>query len=209
MRKPPTMLTVAINTASAASHGWLPPRWTIPPMTMPFDPTANVPLCLVVVSNPQMNETELYDIAYFELRNKLQSIGGVIAPAVYGGKLRRILAYVDRDDLEARNLSLMEVVQAVQRSNPFVPTGSAKIDAISSSSRATPGVLTSQITGSPHTRRARSKIDSPSRISVSSFSGTTSSATIAMASSACRSTQERPGSRGRSSPDWVSSSLPT
>ena len=66
-----------------------------------------------------------------------------------------------------------------------VPGGSAKIDAISSPSRATPGVLTSQITGSPHTRRARSKIDSPSRISVSSFSGTTSSATIAMASSAC------------------------
>ena len=59
-------------------------------MVMPFDPTASVPLCLVVVSNPEMNEQELYDIAYYELRNKLQSIQGVIAPAVYGGKLRRV-----------------------------------------------------------------------------------------------------------------------
>ena len=52
------------------------------------------------VSNPEMDEQELYDIAYYELRNKLQSIRGVIAPAVYGGKLRRILAYVDAEKLE-------------------------------------------------------------------------------------------------------------
>ena len=46
---------------------YLPPG-TIPPMIVPFDPTASVPLCLVVVSNPQMNEQELYDIAYYGLR---------------------------------------------------------------------------------------------------------------------------------------------
>ena len=76
-----------------------------PPLfaTAPFDPTASVPLCLVVVSNPEMDEQELYDIAYFELRNKLQAIQGVIAPAVYGGKLRRILAYVHPHKLAAHN----------------------------------------------------------------------------------------------------------
>ena len=30
------------------------------------------------------DETQLYDVAYFEMRNRLQSITGVIAPAVYG-----------------------------------------------------------------------------------------------------------------------------
>ena len=40
----------------------------------------------------------------------LQSIQGVIAPAVYGGKLRRILAYVDRQKARSVcNLSLMDV----------------------------------------------------------------------------------------------------
>ena len=39
---------------------YLPPG-TIPPMVMPFDPTASVPLCLVSVSNPDMNDSELYD----------------------------------------------------------------------------------------------------------------------------------------------------
>jgi|GEM_PF-6389897 len=44
-------------------------------------------------------------VAVLVIRNKLQSIQWVIAPAVYGGKLRRILAYVDPDILEAFGLS--------------------------------------------------------------------------------------------------------
>ncbi|MCH7631912.1 MAG: efflux RND transporter permease subunit [Planctomycetes bacterium] len=74
-----------------------------------------------------MDEQELYDIAYFELRNKLQSIQGVIAPAVYGGKLRRILAYVDGKKLESYGLSLMDVQQALLRENVLIPAGNIKI----------------------------------------------------------------------------------
>ncbi|MCH2211917.1 MAG: efflux RND transporter permease subunit [Fuerstiella sp.] len=105
---------------------YLPPG-TIPPMVMPFDPTASVPLCLVSVSNPDMTDAELYDVAYKNLRNNLQSISGVIAPAVNGGTLRRILAYVDPDKLVAHNLSIMEVHAALRRQNVLIPAGSAKI----------------------------------------------------------------------------------
>ncbi|MDA2939155.1 efflux RND transporter permease subunit, partial [Acidobacteria bacterium AH-259-A15] len=114
-------------TSYAVSDMFYLPPGTIPPMVMPFDPTASVPLCLVSVSSPSMNEKELYDIAYFELRNRLQSIQGVIAPAVYGGKLRRILAYVDRERLEARGLSPMDVVQALKKQNVFIPAGNMKV----------------------------------------------------------------------------------
>jgi multidrug efflux pump subunit AcrB len=105
---------------------YLPPG-TIPPMVMPFDPTASVPLCLVSVSNPDMNDSELYDIAYKNLRNNLQSISGVIAPAVNGGALRRILAYVDPEKLRAYNISILEVHAALRRQNVLIPAGSAKI----------------------------------------------------------------------------------
>lgn len=105
---------------------YLPPG-TIPPMVMPFDPTASVPLCLVTVSNPDMDDSELYDVAYKNLRNNLQSINGVIAPAVNGGKLRRILAYVDPEKLRAYDLSIMEVHQALRQQNVLIPAGSAKI----------------------------------------------------------------------------------
>jgi len=113
-------------TSYAMSDLFYLPPGTIPPMVMPFDPTASVPLCLVSVSSPTMSEKELYDVAYFELRNRLQSIQGVIAPAVYGGKLRRILAYVDRHELEARGLSPMDVVGSLKQQNVLVPTGNAK-----------------------------------------------------------------------------------
>ncbi len=113
-------------TSFAMSDLFYLPPGTIPPMVMPFDPTATIPLCLLSVSSPVHDETKLYDIAYFDLRNRLQGITGVIAPAVYGGKLRRILAYVDRDRLYARGLSPMDVVQALRSSNVFIPTGDAK-----------------------------------------------------------------------------------
>jgi multidrug efflux pump subunit AcrB len=115
-----------VSSYAMSDMFYLPPG-TIPPMVMPFDPTASVPLCLVVVSNSEMDEQELYDIAYYELRNKLQSISGVIAPAVYGGKLRRILAYVDAEKLEAYGLSLMDVQAALREQNVLIPAGSIKI----------------------------------------------------------------------------------
>lgn len=113
-------------TSLAMSDLYYLPPGTIPPMVMPFDPTANIPLALLSVSSPQLDETALYDVAYFQLRNRLQGITGVIAPAVYGGKLRRILAYVDRDKLASRNLSPMDVVKSIRDYNLMIPTGNAK-----------------------------------------------------------------------------------
>src|SRR5438876_10163328 len=117
-------------TSLAMSDLFYLPPGTIPPMVMPFDPTATIPLCLISVSSPQFDETKLYDVAYFDLRNRLQSITGVIAPAVYGGRLRRILAYVDPLKAQARNLSPLDVINAVRDSNVMIPTGNAKFGAL-------------------------------------------------------------------------------
>src|SRR2546422_258479 len=115
-----------VSSLAISDLYYLPPG-TVPPMVMPFDPTASIPLVLVSVSSPTFDETRLYDVAYFDLRNRLQGITGVIAPAVYGGRIRRILAYVDRDKLDSRNLSPMDVVQTLQAFNTLIPTGNAKI----------------------------------------------------------------------------------
>jgi len=117
-------------TSLAMSDLFYLPPGTIPPMVMPFDPTATIPLCLISVSSPQFDETKLYDVAYFDLRNRLQSITGVIAPAVYGGRLRRILAYVDPLRAQARGLSPLDVINAVRDFNVMIPTGDAKFGAL-------------------------------------------------------------------------------
>ena len=123
-------------TSYAMSDMFYLPPGTIPPMVMPFDPTASLPLCLISVSSSRpvrgpedvkRLEKELYDVAYFELRNRLQSIRGVIAPAVYGGRLRRILAYLDREKLVAHGLSLVDVQRALLSQNVLIPAGNAKL----------------------------------------------------------------------------------
>src|SRR6266852_794155 len=125
----PAAAIAQVSSYAMSDLFYLPPG-TIPPMVMPFDPTASLPLALVTVSSTRFDETKLYDVAYFDLRNRLQGIAGVIAPAVYGGKLRRILAYVDPRKLEARNLSPLDVVQSLQRDNTLIPTGDMKIGSL-------------------------------------------------------------------------------
>src|SRR5437763_11767410 len=125
----PNTAMAQVTSLAMSDLFYLPPG-TIPPMVMPFDPTATLPLCLISVSSPTFDETKLYDVAYFDLRNRLQGITGVIAPAVYGGKLRRILAYVDREKAQARGLSALDVIHAIQGANTMIPTGDAKFGAI-------------------------------------------------------------------------------
>ncbi len=131
----PNAAMAQVTSLAMSDLYYLPPG-TIPPMVMPFDPTASIPLALVSVSSPTFDETKLYDVAYFELRNRLQSISGVIAPAVYGGKLRRILAYVDPQKAQARGLSPLDVIEAIRDFNVMIPTGSAKFGALDYQIRA-------------------------------------------------------------------------
>ncbi len=114
-------------TSLAMSDLYYLPPGTIPPMVMPFDPSASIPLTLLAVSSDSLSEKGLYDIAYFQLRNLLGSVPGVIAPAVYGGKLRRIYMYVYPDKLQAYNLTQTDVVNAVQKNNVMIPTGDINI----------------------------------------------------------------------------------
>ena len=54
------------------------------------------------------------------------NIPGAVSPVVYGGKVRAVMAYLDRDKLQARNLSPLDVMKALDNYNLFLPTGDAK-----------------------------------------------------------------------------------
>src|SRR5260370_33493086 len=79
-----------VSSLAISDLYYLPPG-TIPPMVIPFDPTATPPLALLSVSSPVFDETRLYDVAYFALRNRLQGISGVMATAVYRRRIRPLL----------------------------------------------------------------------------------------------------------------------
>jgi len=116
------------NTSSyAMSDMYYQPPGTLPPMIQPFDPTASKPLMLLTVSSDVKSGKELYDIAYYNLRQMLSGVKGIIAPAAYGGTKRRIYIFVDPAKLEALGISQTQVNDAIQKNTTMIPSGIAKI----------------------------------------------------------------------------------
>jgi len=103
----------------------LPPG-TLPPIVLKFD-ASSLPVCLVTVKGQGLNETQLHDLAQFQIRNQIAIVNGAEIPAVFGGKYRQAMIYVDPYKLLSRQLSVMDVVDAVNDSNLILPAGDVKI----------------------------------------------------------------------------------
>jgi multidrug efflux pump subunit AcrB len=114
-----------VNSLASAAIPNLPPG-TLPPVILPFDPTGTTPVCLVALDSPTETESILYDTGRYEVRNMIMAVPGSIAPVVYGGRLRAVLAYMDRERMQARNLSPLDLMRAIDNYNIFLPTGDAK-----------------------------------------------------------------------------------
>src|ERR1700692_3725600 len=105
----------------------LPPG-TLPPVVLKFD-SSSLPVCLVTVKGQGLNETQLHDLAQFQIRNQIAVAKGASIPAVFGGKYRQAMIYVDPYKLLSRQMSVMDVVGAVNDSNLILPAGDVKIGA--------------------------------------------------------------------------------
>src|SRR4051812_16698473 len=114
-----------VNSLATTEIPTLPPG-TLPPVILPYDPTSSTPVCLVALNSKTQGESVLYDTARYQVRMMIMSSRGANAPVVYGGKIRTILAYLDRNRLQARGLSPTDVMHALDRFNIFLPAGSAK-----------------------------------------------------------------------------------
>jgi HAE1 family hydrophobic/amphiphilic exporter-1 len=103
----------------------LPPG-TLPPVVLKFD-ASSLPVALVTVKGEGLNETQLHDYAQFQIRNQIAVVPGAEIPGVFGGIYRQIMVYVDPYKLLSRQLSLMDVVGAVNDSNLILPAGDVKM----------------------------------------------------------------------------------
>src|SRR5262249_56864335 len=116
-----------VNSLALAAVPNLPPG-TLPPVVLPFDPTSITPVSVVAIDSddPANDESILYDVGRYEVRNMIMGQPGAVAPVVYGGKIRAVMAYLDRLKLQARNLSPIDVMKALDAANVFLPSGDAK-----------------------------------------------------------------------------------
>jgi multidrug efflux pump subunit AcrB len=119
--------------AAAASLGELAmadlrhmPPGTLPPLVLKSG-ASSLPVTLVTVTGKGFSQAQLHDQADYNVRNWLAGVSGASVPPSFGGKYRQIMAYVNRDALQARGLTLMDVVHALNNSNLILPAGDATI----------------------------------------------------------------------------------
>ncbi|MGA3096289.1 MAG: efflux RND transporter permease subunit [Bryobacteraceae bacterium] len=103
----------------------LPPG-TLPPVVLKFD-ASSLPVCLVTLKGEGLNETQIHDIGQFTIRNQIAVVPGAEIPPPFGGKYRQVMVYVDPYKLLSRQLSVMDVVNAVNKNNLILPAGDVKM----------------------------------------------------------------------------------
>ncbi len=103
----------------------LPPG-TFPPVVLKSD-ASSLPVCLVTMNGEGMTDGNLKDIAQNFVRNQLASVPGASIPQPFGGPWRQIQFYVDPFKLEARQISPMDVVRALNQANVILPAGDVQI----------------------------------------------------------------------------------
>jgi len=114
-----------ISNLALADLKRLPPG-TLPPVVLKFD-ASSLPVCLVTVKGQGLTETQLHDNAQFAIRNQIAVVKGAEIPPPFGGKYRQAMVYVDPYKLFSRQMTPMEVVDAVNQSNLILPAGDVKV----------------------------------------------------------------------------------
>jgi CzcA family heavy metal efflux pump len=96
------------------------------PFVVRFD-LSNIPVALVTVSGGGYDERQLYDLAYNTIEPQIERLNGVASASVDGGRVRQITVNLNRDQLYAKALSVLDVVRAVNDSNFLLPAGDIKL----------------------------------------------------------------------------------
>ena len=114
-----------LSNLSLADLKRLPPG-TLPPVVLKFD-ASSLPVCLITLKGEGLSQTQLHDIGQFAIRDQIAVVKGAEIPPPFGGKYRQAMVYVDPYKLYSRQLSPMDVVNAVNKSNLILPAGDVKI----------------------------------------------------------------------------------
>jgi multidrug efflux pump subunit AcrB len=121
----------AIAEAAANSSSLLRnlPPGILPPLILAYN-ASTVPILQLALSSKTLPEQELYDYGNNFIRTQLATVQGAAVPLPFGGKVRQIMVDIDSAALQARGLSPLDVVNAVNAQNLILPGGTAKIGSL-------------------------------------------------------------------------------
>ena len=119
-------LAIAQIVAATNSIRALMPAGIQPPIVVQYN-ASSVPVLQLSLQSDRLNEQQLYDYGIYNLRQQLAPVPGVTFPTPDGGKYRQIMVDIDPLKLQAKGLTPLDVVSAVNAQNLTLPSGLAKI----------------------------------------------------------------------------------
>ncbi|AYQ89722.1 efflux RND transporter permease subunit [Burkholderia gladioli] len=119
---------IAQAVGNASSILRVMPPGTLPPNVITYS-ASTVPILQLGLSSRTLAEQQLYDLGNSFIRTQLATVQGAAVPLPFGGKVRSIVVDLDPRALQAKGLSPIDVVNAVNAQNLILPGGSAKIGA--------------------------------------------------------------------------------
>jgi multidrug efflux pump subunit AcrB len=102
------------------------PQGVFPPIIIKFG-AASLPIGTLTVNSETLGEKEVRDLAYYGVRPQLANVPGVFVAPSFGGTVRQITVFLDRERMLARGLSTNDVVSAVNAQSLLLPAGNVKI----------------------------------------------------------------------------------
>src|SRR5438105_5910523 len=126
--QPHANIQTALAQTAAISQTFLRflPPGTTPPLVIIYS-ASTVPVIQIGLTSDTMSEQQLFDFGNYFIRTELATVPGAATPFPYGGKQRVISVDIDSTALQAKGLSAVDVVGAVNAQNLILPTGTAKL----------------------------------------------------------------------------------
>ncbi len=126
--QPHARVDLAMSQISAMSQSILRgmPPGIFPPAILKYD-ASSVPVLQLGLESKTVSEQEIFDLGQNFIRTPLAMVQGASVPSPYGGKFRQIVVDIDPDALYAKQLSPIDVSNAVNLQNIILPAGDVKI----------------------------------------------------------------------------------
>ena len=101
------------------------PPGTFPPQVLKYD-AASVPIMQLGLSSKTLKEQEIFDLANNFIRTPLATVKGANVSYPFGGKNRQVMVDLNLQELYAKQLSPIDVSNALNLQNLILPAGTAK-----------------------------------------------------------------------------------
>jgi multidrug efflux pump subunit AcrB len=101
------------------------PPGTFPPQVLKYD-AASVPILQLGLSSTTLPEQEVFDLGNNFIRTPLATVQGANVSYPFGGKTRQVMVDLNLEELYAKQLSPIDVSNALNLQNLILPAGTAK-----------------------------------------------------------------------------------